>query len=79
MGGILLSLVQSTTIRSPALIENEHYNCVFIGNSEKMHFGAIGIDHEPPEMHISCTSIEKENDKVLQWLDFLSISNQYYL
>lgn len=56
IGGELAAIIQKTTIRSPALINGKECDCVIVGNDEWLHYGANGLHHHPPKMHVSCTT-----------------------
>lgn len=62
--GLLISIVQTSTVRTPALIKGDWKDCTIVGDEKIQHFGAPGYEHSsPPQHYVRCTTPNKVQTK----------------
>ena len=58
--GILIGIIQNSTVETPTKVNGLQRDCAIVGNSEKSHYGGPGYDYKAPEYFVRCRSIAIE-------------------
>jgi hypothetical protein len=52
--GVLLKIIQKTTVKNPVKLNKLSYNCVIFGDGTVQHFGTIFPDQTPAKIYLKC-------------------------
>jgi hypothetical protein len=52
--GLLISMVQTSTVRTPALIKGDWKDYTIVCDEKTLHYGAPGYEHPPPQHYVRC-------------------------
>ena len=53
--GLLLMIIERSTVESVDLYGRTDYNCTIIGDGEVQHWGVIFEDYEPATINVRCS------------------------